>query len=204
MSDQPPPYAYPFELASLSDRGVELALSPDPAERARIAAWLDALEVPRLDATIRLSRRDDGLYSYDAEFTADVVQACVVTLEPVPSHHSGSATRLYRVIAKARRRSSRNEDMEARAEARGTDDDAPEVLASSLLDLAAPVLEELSLMLDPYPRAPGVTFEPPKDDSKEADSPFAVLAKLKIAPKEAQKSAKKAPSKGKTKPGSGK
>jgi uncharacterized metal-binding protein YceD (DUF177 family) len=198
MSDHPPPYTYPFELASLSDRGAELALSPDPAERARIAAWLDALEVPRLDGTIRLSRLDDGVYSYHAEFTADVVQACVVTLEPVPSHHSGSATRLYRVIAKNPRRSPRNEDIGAA----GDDDDAPELLTSSLLDLAAPVLEELSLLLDPYPRAPGVTFEPPKDESKGADSPFAVLAKLKIAPKEAQKSPKKAPPRNKTRPGS--
>ena len=58
------------------------------------------------------------------------------------------------------------------------------MLSSSLVDVVAPVLEELSLMLDPYPRAPGVTFEAPGDDVKERDSPFAVLAKLKVtAPK---------------------
>jgi uncharacterized metal-binding protein YceD (DUF177 family) len=63
----------------------------------------------------------------------------------------------------------------------GEDDDAPEVLPGSLLDVAAPVLEELSLLLDPYPRAPGVTFAAPKDEAEAKESPFAVLAKLKVS-----------------------
>jgi uncharacterized metal-binding protein YceD (DUF177 family) len=177
MSDQSSPYTYPFELAGVSERGVELSISPDAAERARIAAWLGALEVPRLDATIRLARLDDDVYRYDAEFTAEVVQACVVTLEPVPSQHTGSATRRYRLMAKAPRRPSRGVEIDV-----GADEDETELLLSSLVDIAAPVLEELSLSLDPYPRAPGVTFEPPKEESAAKDSPFAVLAKLKVPP----------------------
>ena len=178
MPDQPPPYTYPFELAGLSERGTELSLSPDAAERTRIAAWLGALEVPRLDATIRILRLDDGVYRYDAEFTADVVQACVVTLDPVPSRHTGMAARRYRVIPKSPRRPSRDIEVDADAD----DEDAPQAISSSLLDVAAPILEELSLMLDPYPRAPGVTFEPPKDEAQSVENPFAVLAKLKLGP----------------------
>ena len=109
MSDQPPPYTSPFELARLSARGVELSLSPDAAERARIAAWLGALDVPSLNATIRLARMDmdNDVYFYKAEFTAEVVQACVVTLEPVASRHSGTFARQYRVTAKPSRRQAR-------------------------------------------------------------------------------------------------
>ncbi len=177
MSDQPPPYTHPFELAGLSDRGAELSLSPDAAERARVAAWLGVLEVPRLEATVRLARLDDSVYRYDAEFIADVVQACVVTLEPVPGHHTGTAARRYRLTAKAPRRPSRDVEIDP-----GDDEEAPEVISSSLLDVAAPILEELSLMLDPYARAPGVAFEPPKDEPRSADNPFAVLAKLKVTP----------------------
>ena len=179
MSDQPP-YAVPFELAGLSERGAELSLSPDAAERARIAAWLGALDVPRLDATIRLSRLDDDVYRYEADFTAEVVQACVVTLEPVPAVHAGGVERRYRVVGKSQRRSSRSPDIDPLDA--GADEDTPEVISSSRLDIAAPVLEEISLSLDPYPRAPGVTFEAPKDDDKGRDNPFAVLAKLKANP----------------------
>ena len=182
MSDQPAPYTRPFELAGVSERGAELSFSPDAAERARIAAWLGALKVPRLDATIRLSHLGDDVYRYEGDFTAEVLQACVVTLEPVPSLHTGRAERRYRLVAKNPRRSSRSPATEPADT--GDDEDAPEVISSSLLDLAAPVLEELSLSLDPYPRAPGVTFEAPKDADKAADSPFAVLAKLKVNPPE--------------------
>jgi hypothetical protein len=183
MSDQPAPYTRPFELAGISERGAELSFSPNAAERARIAAWLGALEVPRLDATIRLSHLGDDVYGYEADFTGEVVQACVVTLEPVPSLHTGRAERRYRVVTKKPRRSSRSPVVDP-VDTGGDDEDAPEVLSSSLLDTAAPVLEELSLLLDPYPRAPGVTFEPPKDGDKDADNPLAVLAKLKVNPPE--------------------
>lgn len=182
MSDEPAPYTRPFELAGVSERGADLSFSPDAAERARIAAWLGALEVPRLDATIRLSHFGDDVYRYEADFTAEVLQACVVTLEPVPSLHTGRAERRYRMVAKNPRRSPRSPVTEPVDT--GDDDDTPEVISGSVLDLAAPVLEELSLSLDPYPRAPGVTFEPPKDVDKAADSPFAVLAKLKVNPPE--------------------
>lgn len=180
MSDQPPPYTVPFELAGLSERGAEISVSPDAAERARIAAWLGALEVPRLDATIRLSRLGDDVYRYDADFTVEVIQACVVTLEPVPSIHTGYAERRYHLLARAPRRAPRSPGVEAIEVS--DDEDAPEVISTSLLDIAAPMLEEISLLLDPYPRAPGVTFEAPQEDDEGTDNPFAVLAKLKLNP----------------------
>ena len=180
MSDQASPYTVPFELAGLSDRGAELSLSPDATERARIATWLGALDVPRLDAAVRLSYEGDDIYRYEADFTAEVVQSCVVTLEPVPSRHAGRAERRYRVLAKRSRRSSEDDAAVDVSE----DEDAPEVVSSTLIDIAAPILEEVSLSLDPYPRAPGVAFEPPGDKDKGGDNPFAVLAKLKVNPPE--------------------
>ncbi len=54
------------------------------------------------------------------------------------------------------------------------------MLESSVIDLAAPVLEELSLSLDPYPRKAGVEFAPPEEaPARSPDNPFAVLGKLK-------------------------
>jgi len=174
----PTPYSHPFELTSVSQQGMELRLLPDAAERARIAAWLGALEVPGFKATIRLAHLENDDYSYEAEFSAEVVQACVVTLEPVSSVHSGTFSRRYRVMARPTSRgSARTLDTVA-----GDDEEGPETVASSAIDLAAPVLEELSLVLDPYPRAPGVSFEPPKEEAQGKDSPFAILAKLKQNP----------------------
>jgi uncharacterized metal-binding protein YceD (DUF177 family) len=175
------PYSYPVDLTSVSQQGTELHLSPDATERGRIAAWLGALEVPALGTTIRLAQLGSDDYSYHAEFSAEIVQACVVTLEPVRSLHSGTFSRRYRVMGKpASRRSLRTLGAEPGNEEK---DEDSEVVASPVIDLAAPLLEELSLVLDPYPRAPGVRFEPPKEESQGTDSPFAVLAKLKQSQK---------------------
>jgi uncharacterized metal-binding protein YceD (DUF177 family) len=173
------PYSYPFDLTSVSQQGTELHLSPDVAEKARIAGWLGALEVSVLGATVRLAQLGNDDYSCNAEFSAEVVQACVVTLEPVRSVHSGTFSRRYRVMAKpASRRSPRTFEAEP-----DNEEDYLEVVGSPVIDLAAPLLEELSLVLDPYPRAAGVKFEPPKEVSQGNDSPFAVLAKLKQSQK---------------------
>ncbi len=56
-------------------------------------------------------------------------------------------------------------------------DDPPDEISDGVLPLGAYVLEDLSLAIDPFPRKPGVAFEPPPGPSEP--SPFAVLARLK-------------------------
>ena len=175
MTEPALPLSLPYDLATLSERGTELTLSPAPNELAAIAAWLGALGLERFTAALRLARAGDDTYDYAADFTADVVQACVVTLDPVRSHLAGEVKRRYRVTAKLR---LKRRDQDPAVEPSAADDDT-EILSTSEIDLAAPLLEELALVLDPYPRAPGVAFEPPKEERVPAESPFAVLAKLK-------------------------
>ncbi len=59
--------------------------------------------------------------------------------------------------------------------------DAPEEIDSLHYDLAAALIEEFILALDPYPRAPGVEFQAPEGEGA-AESPFAVLKGLKSGP----------------------
>ena len=48
------------------------------------------------------------------------------------------------------------------------------------IDLGALTAESLALALDPYPKKPGVEFEPPAvDGTSEGESPFAVLSRLR-------------------------
>ena len=56
-------------------------------------------------------------------------------------------------------------------------DDPPDVLESDTIDLAAYVVEHLSLEIDPFPRRPGAVFEPQEPEVER--SPFAALLKLK-------------------------
>jgi len=195
MNHAPVPFSLPFDLGNVSERGAEIAAAPNAAERAAIAAFIGASALERFTATIRLSRSSRDSFDYDASFTADVVQDCVVTLEPVRSHLEGGFTRRYRLLPKPSRRRGPVSDIEIT----DTVDDELEVLASPHVDLAAPLLEELSLVLDPYPRAPGVAFAAPQDDTAPSENPFAVLAKLKarLQPKTGPSSPNKAKGKAK-------
>jgi uncharacterized metal-binding protein YceD (DUF177 family) len=174
------PYSAPFDLGLVPQLGRDMVLTPTPAERAAISSWLGTEALESLTATIRISRKGENRYSYTANFEADVVQACVVTLEPVRAHLSGEYERLFQVLPRSSRRRP-----EAAAppsvEISVADEDGPEMLDNPIIDLAAPLLEELSLALDPYPRAPGVSFEPPAEEVEPADNPFAVLEQLRTA-----------------------
>lgn len=173
--DTKPPFARNYDLATLPEKGAELKLTPSAGERAAIAAWLGVAAVERLTADITLSRRGRDFYAYEAAFAADVVQSCVVTLEPVPAHLTGEFRRSFRVVPQAvSRRQEEGPGGEISLEGDDTD-----MLDDASLDLAAPVLEELSLSLDPYPRAPGASFAAPEPEGPVADNPFAVLKALR-------------------------
>jgi len=142
-------------LFSLFDLGNVPSAAPNspspPTRRARRHCRLYRRERARtLHGHHRLARSSSDSFAYDASFAADVVQDCVVTLEPVRAHLEGGFTRRYRLLPKPSRRRGPVPDIEIT----DTGEDELEVLASPHVDLAAPLLEELSLALDPYPRAP--------------------------------------------------
>lgn len=176
------PYSAPFDLGLVPERGKELVLTPSQSERAAISGWLEIEGLESLKASILITRLAENEYSYDAKFEADVVQPCVVTLAPVPAHVSGEVQRSFRVRPRSvgsRRKKPAPEPQVIDISI--LDEDGPELLDSPIVDLAAPLLEELSLALDPYPRAPGVVFEPPAEEVIPAHHPFAVLEQLKEA-----------------------
>ena len=179
------PYSSAFDLGSVPDRGAELVLKPTEAERDEIAHWLGIDRVERLEAWIRLSRMGADRYDYRASFDADIVQACVITLDPVRTHLSGEFHRGFEIMPKALRPKKRSSARTAAIvellpiAVFSADADEAERLESPIVDLAAPVLEELSLVLDPYPRAPGAAFDASLGETQATDNPFAVLEKLK-------------------------
>jgi uncharacterized metal-binding protein YceD (DUF177 family) len=177
-----PPYSSFYDLEKLTAKGFELVLKPTAPEREKIAAWLDVVALENLEAVVKLTRAGSGRYSYRGQFEADVVQACVVTLEPVPSHLAGDFERSFQ-FARVVSHSGRKGKKPAIAPVGGINDldsDEPELLESPVVDLAAPMLEELSLSLDPYPRKAGVEFTQPEEaPAEDEENPFAVLARLK-------------------------
>jgi uncharacterized metal-binding protein YceD (DUF177 family) len=168
------PISQAIELGRLSQAGEEVTIAPSSDDLMRIARWADVDAVESLDAKIDIQTISPTRFALYAELNADIVQSCVVTLDPVRSHIERAFTRELLLSAAAQRGPKDSE-----IEVAPVDEDGREEIASLRYDLAVPVLEELALAIDPYPRAPGVTFEPPKDDADSPDRPFAALKRLK-------------------------
>jgi hypothetical protein len=161
-----------FDLGELTQAGSEIAVSAKPGELKPLAAWLGVEAVKRLSAAVTLKRLSQNRFSYAAEFVADIVQSCVVTLEPIE-------TRIARPVA-------RELHLVTRPHAQGGvhvmapgEEDGPEEIESLRYDLFAPLLEELALAIDPYPRKEGVEFTAPVAAAELPQSPFTALKDLK-------------------------
>ncbi len=173
-------YSLPFDLIGLTDKGAEISIAPGPPERAAIAKWLGAVGLDSLRATVRLKRLSEDRIRYEASYSAGIVQQCVVTLDPVPSRLEAEFTRDFRLKASPRHKKPSLDRSHLIA---NLDEEEVETLEGTVLDLAVPLLEEIGLALDPYPRAQGVAFSPVQDEAAEppspAESPFAILGRLK-------------------------
>jgi uncharacterized metal-binding protein YceD (DUF177 family) len=163
-----------LSVRKIGDSGLQHAITAKPEEMARIATFLDVLAVHDLRADFRISRwRGRGL-KLEGHLAARVVQACVVTLEPVENVMDVSFERRY-LPADMLDHEDGGDDIFVDPEG----EDPPEPLGHEI-DLGEAVVEEMALNLEPYPRKPGIVFaEQPEAATPAAPNPFAALAKLK-------------------------
>ncbi len=188
---EPLPYTRRYDLARLPEAGAEIALIPNEAERAAIAKWVEIESLQAFQAKVTLTKLGGSHVRYDVKFDAELIQACVVTLDPVPAKLSGQLRRDF-LLGDGPRRAARTAKSEAdkaplppshEVSLDSDNEEGPEMLEGSMLDLAAPALEEFALSINPYPRSPGAEFaateEAGKKEAESRENPFAVLQKLK-------------------------
>jgi uncharacterized metal-binding protein YceD (DUF177 family) len=161
-----PEFTRPVDIGRLPSGGAVYDLKATPAECAALAERFELLALHRLEAEVRLERLAGGLLRLSAALKAHVVQACVITLEPVHDHIDEAFTVLYRAGTEAG---------EAAVVLSGASEPV-EPLPSDILDIGDAVAQQLSLALDPYPRAPGAVVTAPDE---ERVAPLAALAKWK-------------------------
>ena len=173
MKPGSPPLERLYNLGRLARAGDELTITAKPDELLRIAEWAEVRSLDALTARISLKKLSATRFNYEADLRAEVTQDCVVTLEPV-----------HTVVERTIRRELHYDETGSLESLVSVDpeletDDVREEISNLHYDLAAPLLEELALAIDPYPRAPGVTFSPPSGSDDVPESPFAVLKNLK-------------------------
>lgn len=174
---------------TVTTKGQTLAITPTEQERAALATRLGLVALDSLSATVRLRRFRGELIRVTGELVAQVVQSCVITLDPFPAQVSDEFSAVYAPDHLLPKEEDEEIGLVEDAEA-----DVPEAMPNGRIDIGELVAQHLSLALDPYPRKPGVTFEPVIEFEEEApetaagpgsepeaerENPFAALARFK-------------------------
>lgn len=167
-----------YNLGKLGTAGDVVTLEANAAERAALTQLAEILDVVKFSARVTLRKKAPTEFELACQFSADIVQACVVSLEPVPAHIEREFIRELHFSPHLRRPADKKEVILTLAEDAGGDEE-PDEIESLHYDLAGPLAEEFLLAIDPYPRAPGVAFTPPDDGGGAPAKPFAVLKDLK-------------------------
>jgi uncharacterized metal-binding protein YceD (DUF177 family) len=177
-----PVISHPVEVVRISATRSEERVEVGADERKALAEALGLVDIPAFSAEFVLRRDRNGVIHVDGRIVAEVVQECVVSLEPVRQKIDESVELRFVTALKPGRSGPDPVDIEPVGE------DPPEILSGPILDLGPIMMEYLVLALDPYPRAPGAEApsNPAGEGSEAGASPFAVLSSL-VAPDETER-----------------
>jgi uncharacterized metal-binding protein YceD (DUF177 family) len=159
----------PVDRIGLKEKSFDI--DADAKERKALAQRLGIPEVRKVAAQISLKLiRGGSVVLLKGRVQAGLVQNCVVTLDPVDTEVDEEFTLTYSVESKH----GPSEVVVDLAE-----EDPPEPVENGQIDIGEAAAEHLALAMDPFPRAPGVSFqappETPIEEPKKAN-PFEVLA----------------------------
>jgi uncharacterized metal-binding protein YceD (DUF177 family) len=173
----PPEFSRPLSLDRISTTQHREEVTATEKERADLAERFELLNLDSLTASFTLKRVRKDLVRVKGHVTAELAQACVVTLDPVPARIEERFEVDFLEGAQPA-----VTDLELDAEAA----EAPEPAPDGWIDLGELAAEQLGLALDPYPRKPDAKVpaewnaEPAEQPAAdEQPNPFSILEKLK-------------------------
>lgn len=167
----------PLAVERISLGGVREKIVASPEEKKALAERFGLIDLARLEATIDVDHAEGKMFAVTGKFFADVVQECVVSLEPVPAHIAESIDVLFAPPHLLK------DDGEGGGLSDLGDVDPPEPIENGVIDLGELVAQHLAMALDPYPRKEGAALgnyeiggEEPAAEKK--NNPFAKLKEM--------------------------
>ncbi len=161
-----------IRVDALPRDGETFSIEASPDERAALADFLKVPSIERLVATLTVKRAARGGARVIGRVQGELTQACVVTLEPFPATVDEEVDVRFAPPPDERGARRAHEALEVVSMA---DEDEPDPLIDGRIDLGALATEFFALGLDPYPRKPGVAYEPPPPEPEAPATPFAAL-----------------------------
>ncbi|MEQ8736426.1 MAG: DUF177 domain-containing protein [Rhodospirillaceae bacterium] len=172
-----PTLSHLLPVTSLSGKGREVRIIATDAEKVALSEQAGILSISRLEASFHVTKGAGALIAVQGHISADVSQACSVTLDPVTESVEADIALTYTL---------KPSDLGKEIDLVPDDEDLPEPIEDGQIDFGALVAEYLILNLNPYPRADGASFNEqewsdndPDDEDLTPANPFAALSRLK-------------------------
>lgn len=146
----------PVVVGALSASGEGVRIVADESQLSVLANELgvESVNTARFEGKIR--RYKKAGFRMNGALNADLVQACVVTMDPVQQILSLELDRKFLPQDSKTNSARYSDDGEMIID---PDADEPDDLLSGTVDLWEVLIEELNLAIDPFPRKEGAEFE---------------------------------------------
>ena len=168
------PISFPVDVRRLPQKGFPLVISPDAKALTALASAHDIVSVEGFRAELLLRNWKRGGVIVTGRVRAEIVQECVVTLEPMGAMIDESVETIFVPEGSPL---AREEIADGELFLSADGPDGPETFDGQTIDAGALAEEFFALGIDPYPRKPGAAV--PGADAGDAEaSPFATLRNL--------------------------
>jgi uncharacterized metal-binding protein YceD (DUF177 family) len=172
-----PPFSYPVKVGHISANPVTVTIEANERELKALAELWQVVGVTSLKAEVYMSRwKKDGV-RVKGRVAAEIVQSCVVTLEPVESRIDEQFEQIFVPEGSKLARIATADAAEMVLDPDGPD--LPETFLGDAIDVGEAVTEFAALAIDPYPRKAEVDFsdhiESDPADTSDRPNPFAAL-----------------------------
>lgn len=185
-----PEWSFEIIADHVNEKGVTRQAAASELECKDIARRLDVEQINKLEASITLVREPASIIIHaHGTFKAEIVQKCVVSLEPVVTHIEESFEAWFadteQVVSLAHVRQEKlGKVIDMEMEIPDEKDD-PEPVVDGRIELGEIIIQNLALSINPYPHAEGAVYKdicehPDTAGNKEGRyKPFANLKKWK-------------------------
>ena len=167
------PVSFRASVVRLPKKGMPVVIDASPEQQAALAREHGLLDVKNFHADLVVSPwKRDGV-SVSGRVEGDIVQECVVTLEPIDARIDEEVSAVFIPEGSNLERYDRLSAAEMILDPEGPD--APESFSGTHIDVGALAEQFFALGIDPYPRKEGI--EPfAKADVEEESQPSGTLA----------------------------
>ena len=178
-------FSRPVPLSSIEKGGYKINIEANEKEKEGLSHRFEVDEIRSFSADLTVYPKADQMtYKVQGRFTADVMQSCIVSGDPVSSHLEDRFEAWYRdqskILSFIDKKQKIDEWEEGDEHELRSEEEDPEILNDGILDLGEVAAQFLGLAINPYPKAEeNLTGDHIETKEEDKPNPFAKLAALK-------------------------